>query len=49
LQSVFGFRDLGAHIDGFIAVVAHTVVVGAAPDKKITGKLNLNRQAISKS
>ena len=24
------FRDLGAHIDGFIAVVAHTFVVGAS-------------------
>lgn len=23
-------RDLGAHIDGFIAVVAHTLVVGAS-------------------
>ncbi|KAL1506776.1 hypothetical protein ABEB36_006077 [Hypothenemus hampei] len=30
--------DLGAHIDGFIAVVAHTVVVGAKPDKKIKGR-----------
>ncbi|CAG9773079.1 unnamed protein product [Ceutorhynchus assimilis] len=30
--------DLGAHIDGFIAVVAHTVVVGAKPDQKITGR-----------
>ena len=24
-----GCRDLGAHIDGFSAVVAHTLVVGA--------------------
>jgi methionine aminopeptidase len=24
------FRDLGAQIDGFIAVVAHTLVVGAS-------------------
>lgn len=23
--------DLGAHIDGFIATAAHTVVVGASP------------------
>lgn len=23
--------DLGAHIDGFIAVAAHTLVVGASP------------------
>jgi curved DNA binding protein len=30
--------DLGAHIDGFIAVVAHTVVVGTGKDNKITGK-----------
>lgn len=27
--------DLGAHIDGFIAVVAHTLVVG---EGKVTGK-----------
>jgi len=30
--------DLGAHIDGFIAVVAHTIVVGASKDKKVTGR-----------
>jgi len=30
--------DLGAHIDGFCAVVAHTIVVGASADKKVTGK-----------
>lgn len=30
--------DLGAHIDGFIAVVAHTVVVGASKDNKVKGK-----------
>jgi len=30
--------DLGAHIDGFIAVVAHTIVVGASSSKKITGR-----------
>ena len=29
-------RDLGAHVDGFVAVVAHTVVVGASP--KLTGR-----------
>lgn len=29
------FRDLGAHIDGFIAVVAHTVVVGGG---EVTGR-----------
>lgn len=31
-------RDLGAHIDGFIAVVAHTIIVGATPETKITGR-----------
>ena len=30
--------DLGAHIDGFIAVVAHTFVVGSSKDKKVSGK-----------
>merc|ERR1712168_1676985 len=30
--------DLGAHIDGFIAVVAHTFVVGASADKKVSGR-----------
>ncbi|XP_060527415.1 proliferation-associated protein 2G4 [Cylas formicarius] len=30
--------DLGAHIDGFIAVVAHTVVVGASPSEVIKGR-----------
>nr|ACO15498.1 Proliferation-associated protein 2G4 [Caligus clemensi] len=29
--------DMGAHIDGFIAVVAHTLVVSSSPDKKIEG------------
>lgn len=29
------FSDLGAHIDGFIAVVAHTVVVGGG---EVTGR-----------
>lgn len=32
------FSDLGAHIDGFIAVVAHTIVIGASNEKKVTGK-----------
>lgn len=32
------YRDLGAHIDGFIAVVAHTIVIGASSDKKVTGR-----------
>ncbi|KAF2900522.1 hypothetical protein ILUMI_05671, partial [Ignelater luminosus] len=30
--------DLGAHIDGFIAVVAHTIVVGSCSENKIVGK-----------
>ncbi|KAA0204073.1 hypothetical protein HAZT_HAZT011504 [Hyalella azteca] len=30
--------DLGAHIDGFISVVAHSLVVGANKDNKITGR-----------
>lgn len=30
--------DMGAHIDGFIAVVAHTVIIGASKDKKLTGR-----------
>lgn len=30
--------DMGAHIDGFVAVVAHTLVVGASKDNKITGR-----------
>ncbi|EFX84381.1 hypothetical protein DAPPUDRAFT_24528, partial [Daphnia pulex] len=30
--------DLGAHVDGFIASVAHTVVVGSSPSTKIAGR-----------
>ncbi|XP_059487690.1 proliferation-associated protein 2G4 [Neocloeon triangulifer] len=30
--------DLGAHVDGFIAVVAHSLVVGASNERKVTGK-----------
>jgi curved DNA binding protein len=30
--------DLGCHIDGYIAVAAHTIVVGATREKKITGR-----------
>lgn len=30
--------DLGAHIDGFIAVVAHTFVLGASPEAPVTGQ-----------
>lgn len=30
--------DMGAHIDGFIAVVGHTVVVGASKENKVKGR-----------
>nr|XP_054756169.1 proliferation-associated protein 2G4-like [Lytechinus pictus] len=30
--------DLGAHVDGFIAVVAHTMIVGATSDNKVKGR-----------
>lgn len=30
--------DLGVHIDGFIACVAHSIVIGASKDNKITGR-----------
>jgi len=30
--------DLGCHIDGFVAVVAHTIVVGATKEKKVKGR-----------
>lgn len=30
--------DLGCHIDGFIAVVAHTIVIGACKEKKVDGR-----------
>lgn len=30
--------DLGCHVDGFIAVAAHTTVVGASKEKKVTGR-----------
>lgn len=32
------YSDLGAHIDGFIAVAAHTIVVDAAAGQKISGR-----------
>ena len=31
--------DMGGHIDGFIAVVAQTVVIGASAENKVTGRL----------
>lgn len=30
--------DLGVHIDGFIACVGHTIVVGASKENKVTGR-----------
>jgi len=30
--------DMGAHIDGFIAVVAHTLVIGASAESPVTGR-----------
>lgn len=30
--------DFGAHLDGFIGVVGHTVVVGATKENKVTGR-----------
>ncbi|ESO96493.1 hypothetical protein LOTGIDRAFT_115903 [Lottia gigantea] len=30
--------DLGAQIDGYIAVAAHTIVVGASPENKVKGR-----------
>jgi methionine aminopeptidase len=32
------YRDLGAHVDGFIAVVAHTIVLGATSEAKVSGR-----------
>ena len=31
-------RDLGAHIDGFVATAAHSLVVQADEDAAVTGK-----------
>jgi len=30
--------DLGTHVDGFIAVVAHTIVINSSPKKKVTDR-----------
>jgi len=35
---IYFYRDLGAYIDGFIAVVAHTLVVGASKENKVKGR-----------
>jgi hypothetical protein len=38
------FSDLGAHIDGFIAVVAHTIVVGASKSNPVGNWLSLDKK-----
>jgi len=38
ITKLYNYSDLGAHVDGFIAVVAHTIVIGASPEKKVTGR-----------
>ncbi|KAI6653392.1 hypothetical protein LOD99_3611 [Oopsacas minuta] len=30
--------DLGVHIDGYIATIAHTIVVGISPENKVSGR-----------
>lgn len=32
------FSDMGAHVDGFCAVLAHTLVVGASKENPVTGR-----------
>lgn len=32
------FRDLGCHIDGFIAVVAHSIFISGSEKSKVTGR-----------
>ena len=34
----FPNSDIGAHVDGFIAVLAHTFVIGASLENPVTGK-----------
>jgi hypothetical protein len=43
------FSDLGAHIDGFIAVVAHTIVVGASKSNPVGNWLFLDKKKNSSS
>lgn len=38
MKYYFFSSDLGAHIDGFIAVVAHSLVIGASPTNIVEGK-----------
>lgn len=37
-MKLYDCSDLGAHIDGFIAVVAHTIVISSSLEKKVTGR-----------
>jgi methionine aminopeptidase len=30
--------DLGCHLDGFVATVAHTIIVSSDPNSKVEGK-----------
>lgn len=38
MKSFYNCSDLGAHVDGFIAVVAHTIVIGSSAENKVTGR-----------
>jgi methionine aminopeptidase len=35
---MYFYSDMGTHIDGFPAVLAHTFVIGASKTNKVTGK-----------
>ena len=35
--------DLGVHVDGYIATIAHTIVVGATEDNKVSVTLSFTR------
>ena len=37
-NKILFYSDLGCHVDGFIAVAAHTFVVGSSKDKKVDGR-----------
>ena len=38
LLCLLSHSDLGAHLDGFPAVVAHSLVVGSSQEKKVAGR-----------
>ena len=38
--------DMGVHVDGYIAVVAHTYVIGASKEKPVAGKVCLEAHAL---